>query len=247
VANQNAKPPVPSKEAQARRQQGQRHAISPQFPSFDEFERALTPDLGDINEVLRVTFLLRAYELARKKLALEKLRNDLIADVPTVRKAIKIRREILTQIRRAVRAIDAAQKKAKIEHPELLRDSTIMEARGLLKSAEAELTWMIHELLPSFIHPQLQEKGARPAISNWPLHARYSVGFGVAKINYWFIGEIDQLLDICLTMTLESVKVGRDKIIQKIFRIALNYCCEIEQIKTARLQKSRERLEITSR
>ena len=233
------KPPAFSKKAPVNRQKEQPH---PNLPSLDEFEKALLPELNEIHECLRATFVLRAYELVQRKMALEQLRKNLIADRSTVHDAIKVRRMILTQVRRAISAIDSAQQKSEVEHPALLRGTAIMEARKLLTSAQTELAWLAEKVLPGFIHPELGNSGAKASSSMWPLHKRYTVGFGLAKIDHWFIGELDQLFEsICLTKALQTVKVGRDRIIKAIFQIAFNYSCQIERIKTARLQKSRER------
>jgi hypothetical protein len=210
--------------------------------SFDEFAKALEPELQGLHELTRPTFALRAYELVREKVQLERLRERFEKQPSELRGSIRAHGKILTQIRKSIRAIDAAQNEAKVEDPEMLKNFDVMEARRLLMMAEADLVWVKDQFLPSVIHPELRKGQEKVTKLAMPMHSALPVGFGTAKVDYWFIGKIDQLLEtICITAKLEAVKIGRDKIIHKIYQTAFSETREIDRIKNARLRMARKR------
>ena len=210
------------------------------LPSLDEFEKALGPALTEIHEVLKPIFSIRAYELVKRKIAMEDLRAKFQQDPDKIRPSIKRHQQILTPIRKAIQAIDAAAVKAKAEDPELLANLDVLEAQRLLKMAAADLAWVKDDMLPAMIHPKLRKgRELRTTFQLAPFSEDLMPGFGCAEIEHWFIHEMDRLFAISLTTSLTEVKIGRDKIIQRIFEIAFSRWHQADQIKTARLRKKR--------
>jgi hypothetical protein len=212
------------------------------LPPFDEFENRLLPELRQIHEVLKPSFLFRAYELAKKKLELEAWRERLKADVPKIRVSIGRHKRIAKKIGKAIEAVGAAERIAALEDRELLKNLDVIEARRILMMADADLHWVIKEMFPGSIHPKLRNENEKPTNFNLPQHSDSSMpGFGFAKIDYWFIGELDQCLDRTLNKKGAAGRIGRDRIIQKVFEVALSRYEMIEQIKNARIRMTGKR------
>ena len=212
-----------------------------EFPSFDEFETAINPELNRIHEILRPSFLFRAYELAKEKRRLENWREREERRAPDVRASIQRHRRIVTQLRHAIKAIDIAQAIAAEEDPELLKNLNVIESQRELALAEADLTWVIKEMFPGFIHPGLRKKGEEPRQFKLPRDDEPFPGFGAAKIDHWFIEELDKVLDNALTPKATIGKVARDRIIKKVFEVALKEFRDIRQIKKARIRMASKR------
>lgn len=154
-----------------------------ELPSFDKFESELTPDLKLIHELLRPSFLFRAFELAKQKQKMEDKAEHLERQAPQIRASIAEHKKVATQIRKAIKAIKLAQQVAKEEDPELLKNLDVLAAQELLVEAEADLLWVINEILPGSIHPHLRKKGERPTHFNPPTSSSKDFpGFGVAQI-----------------------------------------------------------------
>jgi hypothetical protein len=123
----------------------------------------------------------------------------------------------------------------------MLAGFDVTEARKLLVAAAEDLAWWKDEVLPSWIHPKLRRRKERLSTLASDQGSQYPLEFGVAKIDYWFIGQLDLLFDIFPTETFERFKKHRDKIIARIFEVAFAKFSGVEQIKTARLRMVRKR------
>jgi hypothetical protein len=211
------------------------------FPSFDEFEIAINQELNRIHEILRPNFLFRAYELAKEKRRLENWREVEGKRARDVRASIRRHRRIVTQLQHAIKAIDVAQEIAAEEDPELLKNLNVIASQKELAYAEADLEWVIKEMFPGFIHPGLRKKGEEPHQFKLPRDDEPFPGFGAAKIDHWFIEELDKLLNNALTLKVTIAPVARDRIIKKVFEVALNETHDIRQIKNARIRMARKR------
>jgi|SRR5579862_529301 len=213
-----------------------------ELPSFDEFESELTPDLALIHDLLRPSFLFRAFELIKKIPRMEEEREHLKKHVPEIRASIAQHKKIATQIRKAIKAIELAQKAAREEDPDLLKSLDVIAAQQLLVQAEADLSWVIDEMFPGFIHPTLRKSDEKPTQVNLPSHSSKAFpGFGFARIDYWLIEELDKCLDTALTTKGKVGRVGRDKIIMRVFEVAFSKTHSLDQIKNARIRMARQR------
>jgi hypothetical protein len=207
------------------------------LPSFEVFQSKLLPELRQIHEALRPSFLFRAYELAKKKLELEAWRERQKANVPEIRVSIGRHKKISTKIRKAIEAVDAAERIATVEDPELLKNLDVIESRRMLSLAEADLQWVIKQMLPGSIHPKLRNANERPTSFKLPQYSDSSMpGFGFAQIDYWFIGELDKCLDSALNRKGAAGRIGRDRIITRVFEIAFSEFNTTEKLKNARLR-----------
>jgi hypothetical protein len=205
------------------------------LPPFQQYRAELTPELELIHELLRPSFIFRSFELAQKKVELDQWRDAQRKLVPEIRTSVKNHRKVRTQILNAIKAIDAARRFAAQEDPELLDGLNVKEAQQMLSAAAADLDWYTNEMLPGFIHPELRNASEDPRTFKLPHEAPASFpGFKLAKIDYWFIGELDKCLDIALTPNAKVGKVGRDRIIKKVFEVGLSDKRTLDQIKTAR-------------
>lgn len=211
------------------------------FPTFDQFECGINPELNRIHEILRPTFLFRAYELAKEKRRLEDWRKSEERRAPDVRDSIRRHRRIVTQLQHAIKAIDIAQDIAAEEDPNLLKNLNVIASQRELALAEADLIWVIKEMFPGFIHPGLRKKGEQPRQFKLPRDDEPFPGVGAAEIDHWFIGELDQLLDNALTLKATIGKVARDRIIKRVFEVAFSETHTMDQIKTARTRMARRR------
>lgn len=193
------------------------------LPPFEELETALAAELQIVHEYVRPGLLFRIYELAKRKLEMERLRENDIDEVPRIRKSIRNHAKILTQIRRAMECIEIAKKEAEAEDTELLRQLDVIEAQRLLGMAAADIIWLKDQLLPGSIHPDLRSKAEEATVHKAPAPV-YSKsqfpGFGCSQVEHWFIGELDRCLDTCITRAGEKVTVGRDKLIKKVLEVA---------------------------
>lgn len=212
------------------------------LPPFEVFEGKLLPELRQINELLRPSFLFRAYELAKRKLEMEAWRERLKADAPEIRASIGRHKKISTQIRKAIEAVDAAERIATVEDPELLNNLDVIESRRMLSMAEADLQWVIKQMLPGSIHPKLRNENEIPTSFKLPQYSDSSMpGFGFAQMDYWFIGELDKCLDSAMNKKGAAGRIGRDRIITKVFEVALSRHEMVEQIKNARIRIAKKR------
>jgi hypothetical protein len=181
--------------------------------------------------------LFRAFELAKQKQQKEELRGNLERQAAQIRTSVAQHKKIQTQIRRAVRALKVAEETAKAEDPELLKNLDVLKAQELLMAAEADLAWVLSEMLPGSVHPELRAKGAKPTRFTLPAHSSKEVpGFGYAEIDYWFIAELDKCLGVAAAAKGRTGRVGRDRIITKIFRVISSEPHQFERIKNARLR-----------
>lgn len=214
--------------------------VKRELPSFDKFESELTPDLKLIHD--RRSFLFRAFELVKQTRKMEEEGEHLERQVPQIRASIAKHRKIVTQIRKAIKAIELAQGVATEEDPDLLKNLDVIAARELLVQAKADLSWIMDEMLPGLIHPELRKKGKKPTRSFLPSYSSKEFpGFGVAKLNHWLIEELDKCLGTALTTKGKIRRVGRDRIIKKVFEVAFSKTHPMEQIKTARIRMARQR------
>src|SRR6266403_1502817 len=180
-----------------------------EFPSFETFESELGPELERIHELLRPSFLFRAFELAKQKQKLEQLGKQFKTQALRIRTSIPRHKKILTQIRKAIRAISLAQRIASEEDPELLKNLDVIAAQHLLIGAEADLTWVINEMFPGWIHPELRKRGERRTQLNLPMHSKETFP-GHTKIDNWLIGELDKCLDLDRPAKKPARRIGRD-------------------------------------
>lgn len=206
-----------------------------EFLNFEHFEAELRPELNRIHERMRSSFLFRAFELAKQKQQKEELRDHLERQAAQIRASIAQHKKTQTQIRKAIHALNIASEIAKAEDPELLRNLDVLKAQELLVEAEADLAWVISEMLPGSVHPKLRGKGAKPTRFTLSMDMSNEIpGFGYAQIDYWFIEELDKCLNFAAQR--KRARVGRDRIIKKIFQIISSEPHEIERIKNARLR-----------
>jgi len=213
-----------------------------ELPSFDKFESELTPDLKLIHELLRPSFLFRAFELVKQARRMEEEREHLKKQVPEVRASIAQHKKIATQIRKAIKAIELAQRVAREEDPDLLKSLDVIAAQQLLVQAEADLSWFTNEMFPGFIHPTLRKSDEKPTQVNLPSHSSgVFPGFGAAKIDHWLIHELDKCFDNALTTKRKIGSVGRDRIIMKVFQVAFSKTHSLDQIKNARIRMMAKR------
>ena len=213
-----------------------------ELPSFDKFESELTPDLKLIHDPLRRSFLFRAFELATQARKMEEEGEHLERQAPQIRASIAEHKKIVTQIRKAIKAIELAEGVAREEDPDLLKNLDVIAAQELLVEAEADLSWITDEMLPGSIHPELRKKGKKPTRFSLPSYSSKAFpGFGVVKIDYWLIEELDKCLDSARTTKGNIGTVGRDRIIKKVFEVAFSKTHPMEQIKTARIRMARQR------
>ena len=209
-----------------------------QLLSFDDYERQLTPELRQIHELVRPSFLFRSYELAKKKIDIDKQSKAFKAQVPGIRASIARHKKISTQIDRALEAM------AKDEDPELLTNLDVIYAGKLLAGAAADLKWIREELLLGFIHPDLRKGRAQKDRKAFrlPQHGKdVFPGFRPTASVYWLIGALDELLDIMLNRKGTQERLGRDRIIKRVFEVALAEFLDPHQITIARRRMAERR------
>jgi hypothetical protein len=199
--------------------------------------------LAGMHDTSREPFVRGAYDLAKRKLEFERLREHYEQEVPDVKTSIKNHKKVITRIRMAIAAIDAAQREAEVEDDQLLTNFDVMKAQQLLKEAEADLIWVKNDMFPALVHPELRENPETATTFKVPSHARPDIpGFGVVKIDHWLIEKLDLLLDECLNKDKQMLRDGRNKIIRAVFSIAFpNAARQLDQIKTARSRSRRRR------
>ena len=213
--------------------------------SAEDFERALMPSLKGLHGMVAPVFCLRVWELVQEKQRMENLLEEYKADQDAIRRQSKIYRSALAKVRASLKlqgglTVDRSSSR----FPGL---SFVEESNQALRKAEEQLKLFIEDILPNGIHPKFRRGGEKRAKRVSPHHEEYRFEFGVAKLEYWLIHEIDQLFDaITLTPQLNTVVVGRDAIIKAVLEIAFEKYWDLERIKTARLRKRTRRRPVTS-
>jgi hypothetical protein len=211
------------------------------FPLPDEFHKKLEPELYRIHPGLRPTFSIRAYELALLKSKMERRREDNEVDAAKKHDSAERYQLVLTQLRKAVASLRLAQEPITAEDGDLLKNVGVERAEQILLTAKSHLEWMVDGapagkapgpkwLKDTLVTPSSPEQPKEPVLES-----------GFAKIDYWFIGELDKLFDFMLPPKPQIGNFGRDRIIQKIFQIAFSEFHELSRIKGARNQEKKRR------
>lgn len=198
--------------------------------SFGEFEKHLEPELGKIHNLQRASIIFRAYELAERKFELEMWRASLNL-TPRGMQLFNARyRKALTLIRKAIGAINLTE--TAVGSTKYLGPGVI-EARELLQQEETHLSWFLDQCAQAW--PLVQHDSRQKNTPAYPLE------LGVAKIDHWFVGELDKVLDTALTHKRMFGRAGRNRIIAKVFEAAFSVRQEIGKIKMARRRRKRPR------
>ena len=212
------------------------------LPTFEDLKGSLSTELEIVKEDQRDELVRKIRWLIRRKEEFERRREDYRVSVAETRMSIKSHKKVFTQLVNAIKSIKEAEKIAEPEDPTMLKNLGVLRAKKVILAAAADIQWMKDELFPATIHPDLR-KGREVGHDLELFSCKYSAtpGLGKAKVDHWLMGKLDKSLDGFVTPDGKTIKVGRDKLIQKVFLVAFKYKYEIKTINFVRHDQRKKR------
>ena len=157
--------------------------------------------------------------MATQARKMEEEGEHLERQAPQIRASIAEHKKIVTQIRKAIKAIELAEGVAREEDPDLLKNWMSLQHKNCWLRQKRICRGLRTKCFQVLFIRSLRKKGKRPTRFSLPSYSSKAFpGFGVVKIDYWRIEELDKCLDSARTTKGEVGRVGRDRIIKKVSR-----------------------------
>lgn len=200
---------------------------------FKDFSAAMLPVLRNIKAGQRQTLLRTLYKVAKQRFTME---NDLQREkllARTVRKRGIRFGQICASLKNALKFLEKAKDLcADGEYRltwKIFVEDGIEDFIQLLRFEIKDTEGWHREMLAGEIHPYFRTRMEERTPVNM-LHASFP-GLGIARIDYWFIGE----LQLCLAEHGASLRPNdSNRIISQIFDAAFGERYDISRVKTAR-------------